>query len=373
MERVNITIIGAGAIGLSVGAELAGFHKDVIIVERNPSFGQETSSRNSEVIHTGIYYPRDSLKLKTCFEGRELLYGFCLSNNVPYRKTGKLVVAVDRSETMDLEKLFLRGKGNGVDDMRMLSRDEIKSMEPGVKAEAAIYSPSTGILDTHVFMKRLAASFEKSGGQIAYNTEVRAITKKKDGYEIRVNCSPGEDFVFMSHVVVNCAGLNSDKIAGLAGLDRPEYKLKYCKGDYFRLAPSKSALIKHLIYPVPKDKRGGLGVHATPDLAGSVRLGPDDEYVENLDYDVDASKAAVFHESIRAFLPFIDRADITPDTSGIRPKLQGRNEEFRDFVICGEEGRGLAGFIDLIGIESPGLTASLSISKIVAGIVKEVG
>ena len=369
MEKVNITVIGAGAVGLSVAAELSRSYKDTIIVERNPSFGRETSSRNSEVIHAGIYYPKTSLKLKTCLEGRNLLYEFCRSDNIPHRKIGKLIIAADKNEIGDLEKLFSHGKENGVDDLKMLSKAEVKNMEPAIMAESAIFSPSTGILDTHIFMKRLAGSFERSGGQIAYNTEATAITKTNVGYEVKVTGGE-DDFAFNSRIVVNCAGLDSDKVAAMAGLDRPEYKLRYCKGDYFRLASSKSALIGHLVYPVPREGRGGLGIHATPDLAGSVRLGPDDEYVGQVDYDIDASKSAVFYESVKKFLPFVDKTDITPDTSGVRPKLQGPGEGFRDFVICHEEDKGLPGFIDLIGIESPGLTASLAIAKMVADIVR---
>lgn len=372
MERVNITIIGAGVIGLGIAAELSGSHKDIIIVERNPSFGAETSSRNSEVIHAGIYYPKDSLKLRTCLEGRELIYRFCVSNKVRHKKTGKLIVAVDRSEIMDLEKLFQRGRENGVGDLRMLSKAEVGSMEPHISVEAAIYSPSTGILDTHQFMKSLALSFEGSGGQIAYNTEVTAINRSKAGYDVTVKSGGDEEFTFNSGIVINCAGLYSDRISAMAGIDRPEYKLKYCKGDYFRLSLSKSALIGHLIYPVPKERGAGLGIHATPDLAGSVRLGPDDKYVENIDYNVDASRAGAFQASVNKFLPFVDRADIVPDTSGVRPKLQGPGEAFRDFVISHEEDKGLPGFINLIGIESPGFTASLAIAGMVANIVKGV-
>ena len=369
MEKANIIIIGAGAVGLSIAADLSRSHKNIVIVERNPSFGQETSSRNSEVIHAGIYYPKDSLKLKTCLEGKTLLYEFCAQNNIPHKRIGKLIIAVDKNEMKDLEKLFSRGIENGVDDLTLISKAEVKKMEPGINAEGAIYSPSTGIFDTHSFLKCLASSFEKNGGQIAYNTETADIAKTGSGYEVTVTDSQKDNFTLNSNVVINCAGLNSDKVAAFVGLKKVEYKLKYCKGDYFRLSVAKEADIKHLIYPVPKEDRGGLGIHLTLDLTGSIRLGPDDEYVEKVDYKIDPLKAKLFYESVKTFLPFVELSNISPDTSGVRPKLQDKEEGFRDFIIRHEDVNGFPGFINLIGIESPGLTASLSIAKMVANII----
>ena len=368
IEKVNIVIIGAGAVGLSVAAELSRSRKDIVVVERNHSFGQETSSRNSEVIHAGIYYPKDSIKLRTCLEGKRLLYEFCARNNIPHKRLGKLIIAINKDEMKDIERLFLRGIDNGVDDLVLISKAEIGKMEPHVNAEGAIYSPSTGIFDTHSFMKCLLSIFEKNSGQTAYNTEVTGINKTNDGYEVTVKDGQKDSFTLKSDVVINCAGLGSDKVAGLVGLEKAEYKLKYCKGDYFRLSHSKEANIRHLIYPVPKEDRGGLGIHLTLDMTGSIRLGPDDEYVEKISYDIDSSKAKIFYESVKTFLPFVKLADISPDTSGVRPKLQGKGEGFRDFIIRHEDLSGLPGFINLIGIESPGLTASLSIAKMVSKI-----
>jgi L-2-hydroxyglutarate oxidase LhgO len=372
MEKVNITIIGAGVIGLSVAAELARLNQDIVIVEKYPSFGQETSSRNSEVIHAGIYYPLDSLKLKTCLEGNLLLYEFCQGHNIPFKRSGKLIIAINKEEEKDLERLFKRGRENGVEDLERLPNSRLHALEPYIKAEAALFSPSTGIFDTHSYMKQLAASFKKDGGQIAYNTELTKITKINDGYELSVTDNMKESFTFDSRIVINCGGLHADKVAAMAGLALEEYRLKYCKGDYFRLAPAKASLIKHLVYPVPKPTSGGLGIHLTPDLGGSVRLGPDDEYVPEIDYNINAAKAAVFCASIKGFFPSVTAEDITPDTSGIRPKLQGPNEGFRDFIIRHEEDRGFPGLINLIGIESPGLTASLSIARLVAGLVRPI-
>jgi len=369
MEKVNIIIIGAGAVGLSVATELSRIHKDIVVVERNPSFGQETSSRNSEVIHAGIYYPKDSLKLKTCLEGKDLLYEFCARNNIPHKRIGKLIIAIDKNEMKDLEKLFLRGRNNVVNDLTLISKAQVNRMEPGINAQGAIYSPSTGIFDTHSFMKCLASSFKKNRGQIAYNTEVTGIVKTGNGYEVTVTDSQKDSFTLNTNVVINSAGLNSDKVAAFVGLKNTEYKLKYCKGDYFRLSRSKEANIKHLIYPVPKEDRGGLGIHLTLDLTGSMRLGPDDEYVEKINYKIDPSKTKLFFKSVKTFLPFVKLEDIFPDTSGVRPKLQGEGEGFKDFIIRHEGINGFPGFVNLIGIESPGLTASLSIAKMVARMI----
>ncbi len=370
MEKVKITIIGAGVIGLSVAAELARQQQDIFVVEKYPSFGQETSSRNSEVIHAGIYYPLDTLKLKTCLEGNRLLYDFCQSHNIPFKRLGKLIIAANQDEEEDLDRLFQRGRENGVEDLEQLTKARLQSLEPHLLAVAGLFSPSTGIFDTHSYMKQLAASFKKDGGEIAYNTELTKITKINSGYELTVTDDSQESFTFDTKIIINCAGLHSDKVAAMAGLSLEEYRLKFCKGDYFRLAPATSALINHLVYPVPKPSSGGLGIHLTPDLGGSVRLGPDDEYVQKIDYNVDPAKAAAFCASINNFFPGVSREEITPDTSGIRPKLQGPGEEFRDFVIRHEENRGCPGLINLIGIESPGLTGSLAIARIVAGLVK---
>ena len=367
MEKTDITIVGAGVVGLAVACEISKTYQDIIVIEKNSTFGQEISSRNSEVIHAGIYYPADSLKAKTCIEGRNLLYEFCVKNNIPHKKIGKLIVAIDHNEVKDLEKLFQRGLENGLNDIRFIFQDEIKGLESYVKAEAAIYSPSTGILDSHGLMKNLAWQFKSRNRQIAYHTELIGLDKVKDGFIVSVEDKREGIFKFSTRIFINCAGLNSDKVAEMAGLRKDEYKLKYCKGDYFRVHRSKAKFIKRLVYPVPKEDRAGLGIHATLDLAGGLRLGPDDEYVDKIDYNVDASKRGIFYESVRKFLPFIQPEDLSPDMAGIRPKLQGPKEGFKDFIIRDETPKGLLGFINLIGIESPGLTSALSIARIVKG------
>lgn len=371
MENVNITIIGAGVVGLAVARELASHYKNILIIEKNSSFGQETSSRNSEVIHAGIYYSKDSQKTKLCIEGRKLLYEFCVKNNIPHKNIKKLIVAIDESEVSDLEKLYNNGLANGVDDLKLISKEDVKNIEPNINAYAAIYSPSTGIIDSHSFMKALESQFRKQGGEIAYNAQVVSIDKTEDGFVILVKEPAGDIFKFASQIIINCAGLNCHIIAAMAGLNQKQYQLKYCKGDYFRIASSKIGKINHLIYPVPKKDRAGLGIHATLDLAGSMRLGPDDEYVDKISYDVNPAKAVGFYESAKQFMPFLTLEDLAIDTSGMRPKLQGPGENFRDFIIKDESDNNLSGFINLLGIESPGLTASLAIARMVNGLVKQ--
>lgn len=372
MEKTGITVVGAGVIGLAVAFELSKSYKDIFVLEKNPSFGQETSSRNSEVIHAGIYYPRGSLKTRTCIEGKTLLYEFCENNHLACKRIGKLIVAIDDSEVEDLKYLFQQGLANGVEDLKFISQEEIKYFEPQVTARAAIYSPSTGIVDSHGVMQSLALQFASHNGQLAYNTELIAVEKKKGGFVATVKDKNGESFKFLTRFLINCAGLYSDKLAQMAGISSREYTLKYCKGDYFRVSPKKSGLINRLVYPLPKNERRGLGIHATLDLSAGLRLGPDEEYIVKIDYRVNESKKEIFYESVKRFLPFIEPDDLSPDTCGIRPKLQGPNEGFRDFIIREEGNNGLSGLINLVGIESPGLTASLSIARIVKGLVDKI-
>jgi len=370
--KVDITIVGAGVIGLAVAYELSQSYKEVFILEKNNSFGQETSSRNSEVIHAGIYYPKNSLKTKTCIEGKGLLYEFCQKNNINHKRIGKLIVAINEDEVKDIENLYNIGRQNGVDDLKMISREELESIEPHVGSQGAIYSPSTGILDTHQFMKSLEWKFRDMGGQIAYETELVGMNKEKGGFGIRTRNKREGEFCLETRLLINCAGLSSDKIALMAGIEDKDYHIHYCKGDYFRVAPAKAKYINKLIYPVPKERSSGLGIHATLDLSGSLRLGPDDEYVDKIYYDIAPQKAKIFYESVYRFLPFIELEDLSLDMAGVRPKLQGPGEYFRDFLIREESDKGLYGLINLVGIESPGLTASLSIGRLVKGIVNKL-
>ena len=374
MEKVEAVIIGAGIVGLSVAARVSRKKSSVYLLERHRSFGQETSARNSEVIHAGIYYPKGSLKDGTCIEGNRLVYEICEKNRIPYKRLGKLIVAVDPSEKADLEALFENARANGVTDIVLLDKDRVKDLEPNITACEAIYSGTTGIVDTHKLMSFFAQQAKENGVSISYDTEVIRIEHLKEGYKITVKDTTGEDFQFLSQIVINCAGLESDTVAGIVGIDidKADYKLKYCKGQYFKLGTKKSSYIKRLIYPVLKPKATALGIHATPNLSGMVRLGPDEKFIDRgqIDYNVDEEAKGPFYDSCSRFLPFLDKEDLSQDTSGVRPKLQGEGELFRDFVIKEESEKGLPGFINLIGIESPGLTAAPAIAGMVLDMIR---
>lgn len=373
MEEIDILVIGAGVVGLAIACEVAEKSKSILVAEKNNSFGQETSSRNSEVIHAGIYYPNGSLKATMCVEGRELLYEICEKNKIPQRKTSKLIVATEPEELQLLKDLFNQGKGNGVKGLRMLSNREVKDLEPNINAVSALFSEETGIIDSHRLMQYFYGQARDNGALVVYNSEVVGIEKISDGYKVSV-VNDAEIADLKSRVVINCAGLDSDRIAQLSGIDIQKFKqeLHYCKGQYFRVNGKKSGLIKRLVYPVQEPNSPGLGIHATLDLAGSIRLGPDDQYLEtrNRDYAVDSSKRHDFYTSVKIFLPFIEEDDLIEDTSGIRPKLQEQGGGFRDFIIEDEKDKRLPGFINLVGIESPGLTASAAIAKYVKGLIK---
>lgn len=373
MERIDIAVIGGGVIGLASASEVAEEKRDVFIFEKNKTFGQEISSRNSEVIHSGIYYPKDSLKAETCLEGNRLIYEISEENNIPFKKTGKLIVATNTHEANQLDELFSRGENNGVKGLMMLSSGEVKRTEPQVEAEKAIYVPSTGIIDSHSLMEYFLHKAKSQGADIIYDAEVAGVEKEGEGYILTVR-SEEETYEVFSKVVINCAGLNSDTISEKAGILKEEYTLHYCKGDYFRVGNGKNKLVEHLVYPVPLPSGAGLGIHATPDLAGGLRLGPDAEYLPDREtsYDIDPGKAAEFRRSVKAFLPFVEEGDLSADTSGIRPKLQVPEGPFRDFVVTDETSSGYAGVINLIGIESPGLTASPAIAKMVRKIVNKI-
>ncbi|MEW5758499.1 MAG: NAD(P)/FAD-dependent oxidoreductase [Candidatus Omnitrophota bacterium] len=374
MENVDIVIVGAGVIGLAIAYEISSHNKDIYVVEKNNSFGQETSSRNSEVIHAGIYYPKGSLKSVTCLEGNKLIYELCREGGIAHKRIGKLIAAKDGNEIERLEKLFKHALSCGVEDIKLIDKNEIIKLEPNLKADVAIYSGSTGIVDTHSLMKHLETKAKYNSVQFVYNAQVTSINREKNNFVLEINDSDKEKIKISTRMVINSSGLYSDKISEMAGIREESYKLKFCKGQYFRLSSQKSRMINRLIYPVPDIKGRDLGIHATPDLAGSVRLGPDAEYISGniLDYSLNLRKKKLFYESIHDLLPFISDSDLTEDTSGIRPKLQGPDDGFRDFIIKHEKDRGLDGFINLIGIESPGLTASIAIARVVKSQTQEI-
>lgn len=369
MEQVKITIIGAGLIGLAIAAELSNKYTDIFVLEKNDSFGQETSSRNSEVIHAGIYYPEDSLKLKLCIEGSKYLYETCEKGSIPFKRTGKMIVATEDSECEELESLFKQAKSNGLSELRLLDKKEIKKLEPDINAIEGIYSPRTGIIDTHSLMKYFVAMAKAEGVEIVYQTEVNLISKEPEGFVLGLK---QDQYRFRSNIVINSAGLSSDKIASLAGIDIYSlgYKLNLCKGDYFYYA--KPSPVSVLVYPLPSVNCVGLGVHATLDLGSRLRFGPDHEYIDRIDYRVDPEKAEKFYYAASKLIPDLEKDSLIPDMSGIRPKIQGPGDSFKDFVIKNESNLGLNGFINLVGIESPGLTACMAISKLVSKMVAEV-
>lgn len=373
MEKTDILIIGAGVVGLAIAAELSEKYKKILVLERHHSFGQETSSRNSEVIHAGIYYPKDTLKAKMCVEGRALLYEICQKNNIPFKKIGKLIVASEKDEIPLLEELFQIGKNNGVEDLRLINAADLRKIEQNVNGVAALYSPSTGIIDSHRLMQYFLDTAQSNGATVSYGSEAIDIKKCVYGYNATVK-NDNETVSLNAKVAINSAGLDSDRIAEMVGIDiaRFNYMLHYCKGQYFRVNASKNHLIKRLIYPVAKHKSAGLGIHATIDLSGSIRLGPDTKYLNSRvkEYSVDGSRKHAFYLSASKLMPFLEEDELFEDTAGIRPKLQSENGDFRDFIISEESEKGYEGFINLIGMESPGLTASPAIARFVVGLIK---
>ena len=371
LAEINVAIIGAGVIGLATAREIAQGKKEVFVFEKNRTFGLETSSRNSEIIHAGIYYPEDSLKAKLCVEGKSLLYKLCDRYNIAYKKSGKIIVAASKNETTQLENLYEQGRKNGVDDLVLLSRTELKRLEPNVEARAGLLSPSSGILDSYTLLKFLYSQAREKGAEFVFDTEVIGIERAGAKYKVQIKDRDGiSDFV--AHVIVNCAGLNSDKIAQLAGIDiaKAGYKLHYCKGEYFSLSSKYRNLVSRLIYPVPE--QAGHGIHLRQGLDGRVLLGPSAHYVEAIDYAVDETQKQAFYNSAKRFLPLVELEDLAPESAGIRPKLQGPGEAFRDFVIAHEEKASFPGLINLIGIESPGLTASPAIARYVDRMMDEL-
>ena len=369
--RADITIIGAGIIGLAIASQVAGGGREVYLLEKNESFGQEQSSRNSQVIHAGIYYERDSLKAKTCLESNRLLYEICEQNGIAYKKCGKIMLATNDAEAQALGKLYLRGKDNGA-PLKMLSRREMGQLEPNLRGMAAFFSPTTGIVDSYALMGYFLSKARDNGAQVAYKTEVIGIEGVSGGYNVRVKDSSG-GFSFMTRVLINCAGLYSDKVAEMAGIDinKANYKQHWYKGEYYSVSGGKNKLINRLIYIVPMGI--GVGVHVCFDVDWRLRLGPLSYYVDEISYKVDDSRKKAFLESsIVKALPFIEPSDLDPEMSGIMAMLQGEGEGFRDFVIRHEYDRGLPGFISLVGIDSPGLTSSPVIARYVSHLVNEI-
>jgi L-2-hydroxyglutarate oxidase LhgO len=367
----DITIIGAGVVGLAIAEKVSEEHKNVFLIEKHISFGQETSSRNSEVIHAGIYYTKDSLKSRLCVEGKWMLYDYCKKYNVPYNNCGKLIVATSENEISVIEGIRQTAIKNGVNDLSFIGREEIAGLEPNIFALKALYSPSTGIVDSHSLMKQYETNALNNGCQVVYGSEVTGIIKIKGGYKITLLDADKQNYSFTTEIIINSAGLTSDKISEMVGITDENLKILFCKGEYFRINPPKNRLIKRLIYPVPHHNMEGIGIHVTIDMGGRVKLGPDVKYLESniYDYKLTASKQEAFYLSAKKFLPFLEFEDLAPEMAGIRPKIQKPGEPLRDFYIMEESKRGFSGFINLIGMESPGLTSSIAIAKYVEKLI----
>lgn len=364
-----VVVIGAGVVGLACAAMLSQRGHSVMLLERNTRFGEEISARNSQVIHAGLYYEPGSLKATLCTAGRDRLYARCRRYGIPFRQCGKLLVATNAEEIVKMEQLFARGQKNGAGPLEILDATQIRQLEPRVRAVAAVMSPLSGIVDTHALMLNYLAEAEKYGAHLVTNTKVMNLTLHNGTWHITTQDANGEKYVLEADCVINAAGLGAERIAQLAGLNVEALRLKLhpCKGDYFAVAPSLGKLTDHLIYPLPV--HAGLGIHITFDLGGRFILGPDTTYVNELQYRVDSSKAEVFAAAVARYFPDIRAEDLSADYAGIRPKLQGPTDSVRDFVIEECTPHNAAGFINLIGIESPGITASEAIALRVAEFV----
>jgi L-2-hydroxyglutarate oxidase LhgO len=366
MEQVDCIVIGAGVIGLAVARELAGRGRQVIILERESRFGEGVSSRNSEVIHAGIYYPAGSLKARLCVRGRELLYAFCSRYGVPHRRCGKLIVATGPEQEEALQRIRAHALANGVPGLERLNRQQALALEPELACTAALLSPATGILDTHRFMLSLLAQAEAAGALIAYRTAVDHLRAGDGG--VVVATGGDQPMALRARCVINAAGLDAPALAartrGLAPAHCP--RAYYAKGSYFTLAGRSP--FSHLIYPVPEP--GGLGIHLTLDLGGQARFGPDVQWVEQPDYAVDPGRGDQFYQVIQRYWPGLRDGSLRPDYAGVRPKISGPGEAAADFRIEGPASHGVQGLINLFGIESPGLTASLAIAERVAAMAQ---
>ena len=364
MEEIEVAVVGAGVVGLACAAKLAAAGKSVVVLEAHPRYGVETSSRNSEVIHAGLYYPPGSLKSDLCHLGRRMLYEWADQAGFFVRKTGKLVVATSEAEREQIERLAKNASDARAEGLVVIDGAEASRRVPGLKAVAALWSPESGIVDSEGLLQALYKRALDAGATFLFGSPLKSAERRASAYELTFGAS-GEKA--KANVVINAAGLSCDRVAALVGIDPDEagYRLHWCKGSYFRVR--KPLGVPCLVYPVPGAH--GLGVHITIDRANRVRLGPDAEFVETINYAVDESKRGEFHAAVSRYFEGIAQDDLTPDTSGIRPKLAGPEGGFRDFIIAEESRRGLPGWVNLIGIDSPGLTAALAIAERVEGLV----
>ena len=360
MEHIDCLIIGAGAVGLALGAKLSK-KQSVVVIEQESHFGEHTSSRNSEVIHAGIYYPTDSLKAKLCVRGKHLLYQHCQKYNVPHQRIGKVIVAQSALEAEKLDNIYQQAQLNGVNDLKYLTQVSLTEKAHGISAQHGLWSPSTGIIDSHQLMLSLLHIIEQNQSHYVPRTQFVTATKHNDSFIVTVK-TDDDTYTLTCDQLINAGGLfaseNAKRIDVMDTGLIPE--THFCRGQYFSYHGSHT--FNHLIYPIPEQH--GLGIHATLDLSGRLKFGPDTEFIDSLDYATDETAKAKFIKAIKQYWPAFDQTKLTIDYAGIRPKLQTAGAQ--DFVIQTEKEHGIAGLINLFGIESPGLTASLALAEYIA-------
>ncbi len=359
-ERVDAVVVGAGVVGLACARALAGAGREVIVVEAGETIGTEVSSRNSEVIHAGIYYPSGSGKARHCVDGRERLYRYCESRDISHKRIGKLIVATSDKQREALTRIRAQAEMNGVHNLHFLERNEVRALEPELEAVAALLSPSTGIVDSHALMLSFQGEAEAAGATIAFHSRVVGGKADDDGILLDAEDSVGEKIALLARSVVNSAGLSAQTLAStIRGVPARTIPPLHCaRGCYFTI--SRKSPFSRLIYPIPEE--GGLGVHVTLDLAGQCRFGPDVEWINRVDYDIDPERAELFYPVIRNYWPGLVDGELDPGYAGVRPKVVGPGEPAGDFMVHGPETHGVQGLVSLFGIESPGLTAALSIA-----------
>jgi L-2-hydroxyglutarate oxidase LhgO len=368
---VDVVVVGAGVVGLACAERLSRAGRSVVVVEQHEGFGRETSSRSSEVIHSGLYYATGSLKATLCVEGARLLYDWCERHGVRARAIGKYIVASSTEEEPALDRLARQAQANGAVEVTRVGREHLLREEPNVRATAGLWSPRTGILDSHGFMQSLVSASRSNGCLFAWRNKLLAVERGGDGYCLSVTPPSGDTDRIATRQLVNAAGLHADEVAALGGVDvaAAGYRQTYVKGSYFRVR--RPGLVRHLVYPVPPAGLAGLGLHLTLDLDGGIRLGPDVEVLGHREprYAVDEGRKPIFLAAVSRYVPGLGLDDLDPDQSGIRPKLGTPGGEARDFVLSEETARGLPGWVNLVGFESPGLTASLATAERVADLL----
>lgn len=370
MDQVDVIIVGAGVVGLAIGAELSKRYPNTLVIDQHPKPGQETSSRNSEVIHAGIYYPTNSLKAQLCVEGKYKLYEHCITYKVPHKCIGKLLVAVNENEVNSLHNLNTQAKANGVEDLQFLDQDALSILEPELQASQAIISPSTGIVDSHSLMQSLLWQIEDRGGFFVGNSTFMHANSDPAGFEVIVRNEDGSESILKSQILVNASGLYASKVArAVSPLKEDNIPVThYARGHYFSYSGKHP--FSHLIYPMPEQNTKGLGIHGTLDLGNQLRFGPDVQYLNEIEYTIPRDLKSKFVAAIQRYWPGIDPNALHPSYSGIRPKLQGPCDSFKDFMIQGPSDHGLSGLVNLYGIESPGLTSALAIAPHVASLLE---